>query len=468
MVKGLKHTQQTRALAALILMEVLPYKGYKDNLRSLTDVLAQVKQQADDPALLQEICFGVCRWYPVLEEVAAKYINKQPKGKDGDIYFLILIGIYQLCYCRVASHAAISETVEATKLLDKTWASKFVNACLRAVQREKEQVQTNIDLVLEKQFAHPQWLFGKLKKQWPDHWQDILEQNNTPGPMTLRVNSQQGTLQEYLAALDVAGIAAQKCMYSGSGITLDSPVGVDKLPGFSEGLASVQDEAAQLASATLLSGLADVMPEGPLRVLDACAAPGGKTAHLLESLGDRLREGYHGNQEPGLTAIDISDARLERVEENLERLGLEAIVSAVDAQDVEAWWDEKCFDAILLDAPCSATGVIRRHPDIKWLRKPEDIKALAELQLQILKSLWVTLKPGGLMLYATCSILRDENDKVVEAFVEGQANAKVRIVDAMWGLRTDMGRQLFPQKHGHDGFYMSLLQKEFFQEEVMK
>jgi len=291
-------------------------------------------------------------------------------------------------------------------------------------------------------YSHPYWLIKRLKQAWPEHWQQVCAANNERAPMSLRVNAQRNSRDDYLQQLTAADISASNCPHSVYGIKLEKPANVETLPGFGDGLCSVQDEAAQLA-ATLLQ------LEPGQHVLDACAAPGGKTCHLRE-LEPQLAS---------LTALELDAERATRIHQNLERLQLNAKVVEGDASQPEQWWDQQHYDRILLDAPCSATGVIRRHPDIKLLRHDEDIAALAELQLQILSALWPLLKPRGILLYATCSVLPDENEQVLEKFLSQHSDVEILPIDADWGLAGPAGRQLFPQPQGHDGFYYARIQK---------
>ncbi len=295
-----------------------------------------------------------------------------------------------------------------------------------------------------------------LKKAWPDHYLDIMEANNQHPPFCIRVNQLHHTREEYLALLEQAGITASAGKHAKHSIYLDHAMNVFELPGFEEGWCSVQDEAAQLAAELLAAQAGD-------NILDACAAPGGKTCHILESATDLT-----------VTAIDLEEKRLARVSENLERLQLEAKTIACDANDLENWWDGKLFDRILLDAPCAAIGVIRRHPDIKLLRRKEDIEQLAEVQLGLLKTLWSVLKPGGRLVYATCSIMPMENAAVIDAFIQAQSDAQhdvqvYSLQNSRWGVASGQGRQLFPQltkeldsgtEQGHDGFYYAVLEKK--------
>ena len=400
------------------------------------------KVEERDRGLLQELCYGTLRWYPRLTCYLDQLLDKPFKNKDRDIEALLCCGLYQLLYMRIPAHAAVSETVAATKGLKKAWAKSLTNAILRRFQRE----QTALDKALadnpEFAAAHPQWLLQNWQSAWPEQTENIISANNRRPPMTLRVNSTLITRNDYLQQLLNAGLDATACQHSPVGIQLQQATDATQLPGFFDGLVSVQDEAAQLAAPLL-----ELSPGQ--RVLDACCAPGGKTCHMLEQL--------KGKGE--VLAIDVDDDRLLRVEENLERLGLQAQVIAADAADLNVWWDQQPFDRILLDAPCSATGVIRRHPDIKLLRTPADIVKLAALQQRLLQALWPALKPGGILLYATCSTLPEENDGSVQQFLDDMPDANVLPVDTNAGVETPLGRQLLPQVDGHDGFYYAKLQK---------
>ncbi|MEH6825993.1 MAG: 16S rRNA (cytosine(967)-C(5))-methyltransferase RsmB [Motiliproteus sp.] len=394
--------------------------------------------------LLRELCYGTLRFLPRLQLIAAELMPKALKRKDQDIQALILLGLYQLGYTRIPAHAAISETVQVTAKLKKPWAKGLINGILRNFQRRGSELATKLESEPEYLHAHPAWLIGKLNKAWPDQAGEIMAQNNLQAPLTLRVNQRLVQRQAYSEQLQQAGISFRLCPFSEDGITLEQAVDVLQLPGFARGLASVQDEAAQLAAALL-------DPQPGDRVLDACAAPGGKTCHLLE-------------RQPALAlclALDISDTRLQRVQQNLDRLDLSCQLLAADAA-MDDWWDGQPFDRILLDAPCSATGVIRRNPDIKHLRHAEDIATLAQLQARILANLWSMLKPGGRLVYATCSVLPQENEQVISAFLAQQHDASEHPIDANWGAPRAAGRQLFPQPGGHDGFYYASLQKAGF------
>lgn len=400
------------------------------------------KVEARDRGLAQDLAFGTARWQPRLSALAERLLQKPFKTADADVEALMLIGLYQLLYSRVPAHAAIGETVGCADKLKKPWAKGLLNAVLRRAQREAEQIFVELERDPVVRTAHPRWLQKSLKAFWPEHWEAICAANNAHPPMILRVNRRHQGRDDYLALLTESGIEASPCQFSADGIVLAKACDVRELPGFQEGWISVQDEAAQLAA-----GLLDLAPGQ--RVLDACCAPGGKTCHLLEA-------------EAGLkavVAVDLEAKRLVRVQENLDRLGLDAQLIAADGRDTAAWWDGQPFQRILLDAPCSATGVIRRHPDIKLTRQPDDIAALAVLQGELLDALWPTLAVGGILLYATCSALPTENTEVIEAFLGRTAGARELDLDTQAGLKQAHGRQLLAQEGGHDGFYYAKLIK---------
>lgn len=404
---------------------------------ALTDELATFKVPPRDKPLVQELCYGVLRWYFSLEEALAPLLKKSLKAKDSDIYILLLLGLYQLDYLRIPAHAAVSETVAVARLLKKNWAVNFVNGVLRQYQRHRAEQQAPRPI----SHAYPQWLLEQLQQAWPAKWESIIEASNQQAPMSLRVNCQKMSVQDYLTALEKANIVATKQADAPYGIVLENPIDVFQLPGFNEGWVSVQDGASQLIVSVLAT-------KAKARLLDVCAAPGGKTAALLEAspLWD-------------ITAIDNTESRLARVRENLSRLQLTATVKCGDGLEPATWWDGQLFDAILLDAPCSATGVIRRHPDIKLLRKPDDIPALALQQRAFLEALWPLLKPGGLLLYATCSILPAENVGVLTDFLTAHEDASEEIIEATWGHRLTVGRQILVGEAGMDGFYYGKLVK---------
>ncbi|CAI3786386.1 Ribosomal RNA small subunit methyltransferase B [Pseudomonas sp. MM227] len=400
------------------------------------------KVEARDRSLTQDLAFGTARWQPRLDALAERLLQKPFKAADADVHGLLLVGLYQLLYTRIPAHAAIGETVGCADKLKKPWAKALLNAVLRRAQRESEAILAELERDPVVRTAHPRWLQKSLKAFWPEQWEAICAANNAHPPMILRVNRRHQPRDAYLGLLAEQGVAAQACVYSRDGIVLAEARDVRGLPGFSEGWISVQDEAAQLAAELL-----DLAPGQ--RVLDACCAPGGKTCHILEA-------------EPALAtvvAVDLEEKRLVRVRENLQRLGLQAQLIAADGRDTQAWWDGQPFQRILLDAPCSATGVIRRHPDIKLTRQPDDIPALAVLQGQLLDALWPTLEVGGVLLYATCSTLPTENTEVIEAFLARTPGARELDLATSAGIKQAHGRQLLAQEGGHDGFYYAKLIK---------
>ena len=400
------------------------------------------KVEARDRGLTQDLAFGTARWQPRLSALANKLLQKPFKAADADVEALLLVGLYQLLYTRIPAHAAIGETVGCADKLKKPWAKALLNAVLRNAQRESETLLTELEHDPVVRTAHPRWLQKSLKAFWPEQWEAICAANNAHPPMILRVNRRHHSRDAYLQLLVEADIEAQPCTFSQDGIVLAEACDVRNLPGFAEGWISVQDEAAQLAA-----DLLDLAPGQ--RVLDACCAPGGKTCHILE-VEPKLA---------GVVAVDLEAKRLVRVRENLERLGLSAELIAADGRDTATWWDGKPFQRILLDAPCSATGVIRRHPDIKLTRQPEDIAALATLQGELLDAMWPTLDVGGILLYATCSTLPTENTEVIEAFLARTPGARELDIAGQFGLKQPHGRQLLAQQGGHDGFYYAKLIK---------
>ena len=427
-----------RLAAAKALAAVLSGKASLNS--SLPTQMDKVEDR--DRGFTQDLAFGTARWQPRLSALAAKLLQKPFKAADADVEALLLVGLYQLLYTRVPAHAAIGETVGCADKLKKPWAKALLNAVLRRAQRESETLLAELEHDPVVRTAHPRWLQKSLKAFWPQQWEAICAANNAHPPMILRVNRRHHTRDAYLDLLSEAGITARACVYSRDGIILDAATDVRSLPGFAEGWISVQDEAAQLAA-----DLLDLAPGQ--RVLDACCAPGGKTCHILEA-------------EPalaGVVAVDLEAKRLVRVRENLERLGLSAELIAADGRDTATWWDGKPFQRILLDAPCSATGVIRRHPDIKLTRQPDDIAALAVLQGELLDALWKTLEVGGILLYATCSTLPTENTEVIEAFLARTPGARELDLATAAGIKQPHGRQLLAQEGGHDGFYYAKLIK---------
>lgn len=426
-------TRDTRATAARVLAEVMA--GTSLN-QALPAGLEQVAER--DRALLQQLSYGTLRLYPRLLGVLQQLLDKPLRDKDRDVQALLLLGLYQLEATRVPDHAAVAATVAATRELAKPWAKGLCNAILRRYLREREAL--NATLKPAAAAAHPAWLYQRLQQDWPEDWAGIVDANNQQPPMTLRLNCGKRERAAYLALLAEQGIAARAGTLTDTSIYLEQARDVSALPGFAQGAVSVQDEAAQIAARLLA-------PAPGERILDACAAPGGKSCHLLE-LQPALRE---------LVAMDIDPQRLEKVAQNLDRLGLTASLLAGDGAQPPATLARSSFDAILVDAPCSASGVIRRHPDVKLLRRERDIAQLAAQQLAILQGLWPLLRPGGRLLYATCSILEQENSAVIAQFLASRNDVCTATLDVAWGRPRGDGRQLLPSAGGPDGLFYALL-----------
>ena len=410
------------------------------SLTSALDNALKTIASAQDKAFVQAISYGVCRYYHRLDSILNALIDKPLKVAE--VKALLLIGLYQLKYMRVKPHAAVSETVQAARNLP--WARALVNAVLRNYLRKQDDLEQQADKVKPTTLSHPDWLINQLEHDWPEQADKILLENNQPPPMVLRVNLAKTTRDKYLELLMATGQSAQQINVCPAGIILDKPAPIEALPHFADGWISVQDGAAQLAAELL-----DSQPGQ--RVLDVCAAPGGKTAHILE-----LQPGIGE-----LVAIDIDESRMQRVTGNLQRLGLQAKQIVADATTPTDWWDGKPFDRILLDAPCSATGVIRRHPDIKLLRRETDIAALTALQKTILNAIWPLLASGGMLLYATCSVLKQENEQQVKDFLSTHGDAiESPITTDEWGVGCDVGRQILTGESSMDGFYYARLVKQ--------
>ena len=431
-------TQDARAAAARVLAQVL------DKGRSLSDAMPVAQAGITDArtaALLQELCYGTLRWFFRLDAVLQQLLQKPLKSRDSDIRCLLLTGLYQLDQLALPQRVAVHETVQATRALDKDWAAGLVNAVLRNFQRRQDLLLQSVAADAQALHAHPAWLISALQQDWPDDWAPILAANNARPPFTLRVNQQRMTRNEYMDMLSEQSLAATAIPHAPQAVWLDKPVSVSELPGFGRGDVSVQDAAAQLAA-----GLLRLAPGQ--RVLDACAAPGGKTAHILET-------------EPTvvLAAVDIDAGRLKRIESNLARLSLQAELIEGDAASPGDWWDGRAYDRILLDAPCSATGVIRRHPDIKLLRRADDVGVLAGRQAAMLDAMWPLLAPGGMLLYCTCSVLAAENSDQVGHFLARHSDAGEIDIATAWGNDCMHGRQVFPGEHQMDGFYFACICK---------
>lgn len=429
--------QSARQVAVYITCSVVKHG------KSLTEALGQCDPlEPRERAFCRELCYGTIRWYSRLNAILNLLLKKSFKPKDTDITVLALIGLYQIIYLKTPDHAAVSETVSLCQSGKKSWAKGVLNGVLRSFLRQRELLENTVDENPFHQHAHPQWLVERIKNDWPSETDSVLNANNQHAPMSIRINQRINSRDAYIDQLEQADILCSKNSLNTVGVTLNAPVNVDQLPSFFEGAASVQDSAAQLA-AELLN-----LKSGQ-RVLDVCAAPGGKAAHILEASPDDIH----------LTAIDIDESRNLRVLENFERLKLNAEVLTVDGLEPDEWFDGQPFQRILLDAPCSATGVIRRHPDIKLLRKPADISALATLQRKLLEAIWPLLDKKGVLLYATCSILSEENSQQIASFVADHADAEEITIKANWGQACTYGRQILPGESNMDGFYYVCLTK---------
>ena len=423
----------TRALAARAVAGVLARGQTLD--AALDAVLATAAELADrDRAQVRALAFGAVRSHHRHQALLKLLLNKPLQGDDRTLEALLSVGLFQLEDPEQPDHAAVSATVEAARLLGQDRAVGLVNASLRRYQREAASLLDRLRADPAAWHSHPTWLLDRLRADWPDRWQAIAAANQQRAPLWLRVNRNRTTLTDYAARLGAEiGVGAAPLAGFPDALRLDSAVPVQQLPGFAEGLVTVQDAASQLAAPLLA-------PEPGMRVLDACAAPGGKSTHLLEVAGGKL----------DLVAVDIASDRLALVESNLRRLGLEATVLAGDATEPASWWDGRPFDRILVDAPCTATGVIRRHPDIKLLRRAEDVSGLVRRQRLLLERLWPLLAAGGRLLYSTCSLLRAENQDLIGGFLTTGV-ARLEPGTPAPGL------QLLPGDRDTDGFYYALM-----------
>ncbi len=401
-------------------------QGVLDHGRSFNDA-------ALDEPLAKMMTYGALRWLPVLRELLAAYLKKPLRQRDRPIEYLLLVGLYQLGWLDKPAHAIINETVGATSQLGRPWARGLVNGVLRQYQRDgcPRQVPSAATMT-----AHPDWLIKRIESAWPQQAASIFSANNQQAPMWLRVNRQRLKRRDYVAQLASLGINASTSSESASAVCLERPHNVAELPGFEDGVVSVQDLAAQLAAPLLQCEAGD-------RVLDACAAPGGKTAHLLELASIKLH------------AIDNEPQRAKRIDDNLRRLSLSAQVEVRDARELAA----QRYDRILLDVPCSATGVIRRHPDIKWLRRADDIAQSVVTQREMLQAAWQALRPTGRLLYTTCSILPDENSEQIDWFLRHESSARLNSIVLGQGIDTGRGWQRLPADGGGDGFFYASLSK---------
>ncbi len=410
--------------------------------RALDEALKLVLQDKDgmddrDQALCKALAYGVCRWYLALQGVLKNYLRKPLRKKDIDLEVILMLGLYQLVLMGIDNHAAVNESVKLTLWQKKSWARGLVNAVLREAIRDEVKAKSEFDAA-----SYPDWIKHKLTQDWPQQVDSILVAGNQQAPMVLRVDLRQISMSDCIARLQSQGHTVSAHELVDSAVVLNTPCNVSAIDGFNRGIFSVQDAAPQLAA-----GLLDCEPG--MRVLDACAAPGGKTVQLLQTT-DRLE----------LLALDHDQIRLQLVAENLQRTGSEAELLCGDAACPEDWFDGRLFDRILADVPCSASGVIRRHPDIKLLRRSDDIASLVAQQRRILTALWQLLKPGGVLLYSTCSVFKDENEHQINWFVQNTDNCSVLGLNSVqWGEDRPWGRQVLPGSQNMDGFYYARLRK---------
>ena len=425
-----------RWLALQVILQVV------DGGRSLDEIFNSDWYQSQvldkrDLALGRELAFGFCRWYFALSALLTGRLQKPLRARDRDIEVILILGLYQLLVMNTEPHAAVNETVKLALAQKKAWAKGLVNALLRGVVRDKIELDSNLAL-----HAYPDWVLARIRRDWGEQAEQVLIQGNCRPPMTLRVDTRQVEIGAVINQLSAAGIDASRHVRIASALELSSPCDVTQIPGFSRGVVSVQDAAAQIAAPLLGCG-------AHARVLDACAAPGGKTAHLLQHC-ENIK----------LDALDSSESRLEKLRQNLERINKSARVLIGDAASPGNWFDGNEYDCILVDVPCTASGVMRRHPDIKLLRRESDIMPLLAHQRKILDALWRLLKPGGKMLYCTCSVFKDENENQISKFLERHADSiEIKLSDVDWGEARPHGRQILTGSDNMDGFFYGLLTK---------
>jgi 16S rRNA (cytosine967-C5)-methyltransferase len=411
--------------------------------RSVNDLLANSVAASSESAFAKQLLFGSLRYYHQLKAILDQLISKPLKQKDSDVYSILILGVYQLRYLSTPDHAALSESVELTRKIKKPWASGLVNGILRNYQRQVITIEEKLQKAKTFQFSHPNWIINQLEKDWGEQYSVILEENNQRAPMTIRVDQSVIASVDYIKELNKVDLNASVHQVATDALVLENACDVYQLPGFEVGRVSVQDAAAQL-----VVDLLDLQPN--LTVLDGCAAPGGKTTHIL-----------HRQPDVKLTSVEMSENRLKKIEQTLERLDLQnhshCQLKCADILNIDEWWDGKLFDRILIDVPCSASGVIRRNPDIKIHRKKQDLINIVVLQANILAKVWTLLKPGGRLVYATCSIFKDENENQIRHFLQEHSATIVRLSpekDIQLKNHSEIGHQIFPGDWQMDGFYL--------------
>ena len=411
-----------------------------DNDRPLdADSTRHFSSEQENLPEIRETAYGACRYYTYLDALLSGLLRKPIRPKDRLIHCLLVCALYQLIFMRIPDHAVVNNSVSSLASGNFSWAKNLLNGVLRNFNRNRDKILADMPDDGPIGHAFPKHLYEQILSDWPEHGERILSASNVKPPLTLRVYIRRNSREEYSRLLEDAGMGFELTRDSALGVTLDQPVPVDRIPGFLEGRVSVQDESAQL----VLSALE--IKEGN-RILDGCAAPGGKTGLILESVTDAEE----------IVAVDTAN-RAPMISENLQRLGFDATVLKGDLIDPDSWWNGRQFDRILLDVPCSGSGVVRRHPDIKHRRKPGDVPRFHQQQIKLLESSWNMLKPGGKLLYCTCSIFREENDEVVDEFIHRHRNFELQSLPSVYGIETNYGRQRLPGVHSGDGFYYCLI-----------
>ena len=420
------------AAAAALVARVAAGRSLSAELERAGDEAVSVPRaaQQNSRAALSDLCYGTLRRYGRSQAIVAA-LSRRPGAADPLVEALLWCAFYALESGRYAEYTVVDQAARACGLLQRAGAKGFVNALLRNFLRSRAGIEARLGTDAAARYWHPAWWIERLRTAHPADWEGVLAAGNTHPPMCLRVNARRCGTDAYAARLAAEGLAARRI--GDAALLLERPLPVDRLPGFAAGEVSVQDAGAQRAAALL-----DL--HSGQRVLDACAAPGGKSAHILETADVEL------------TALDVDPARCDDVSRNLTRLGLSADVRAADCGAPEAWWNGVAFDRILADVPCTASGVARRHPDIKWLRRPADVAAFAARQARILDGLWRTLAPGGKLLYVSCSVFPEENGEVIDAFAG-------RMPGVRRASLADGGPAQWLPVPEHDGFFFSLLEK---------
>lgn len=425
----------------ITLMAAEIIKRVVDDRQSLDSAIDKFTGLVDgNNSELKEICFGSCRFYYYLDGIVSSLLDKPLKQKDRIIHFVLIGSLYQLEYMQTPDHAVVNEAVDSIKKTKQAWAKNLLNGVLRKYLRSKTDIIESIKSE-HVSYAFPEFVYERVKSDWPKHYRNILDASNSKPPLTLRVNTKLLTRDDYVSMLNAKGIGYRETPDSNRGVVLDKPVGVEKIPGFNQGQVSVQDESAQL--------IVEAMDlAGDLRILDGCAAPGGKTGLILESM----------SESGSLVAIDFPH-RINRISENLNRLNLKATVISADLIGDGSWWNGEQFHRILLDVPCSGSGVIRRHPDIKHRQQPRDISQFSKQQLAMLQAAWTLLETGGKLLYVTCSIFNAENDQVIDKFLNENDEIELQSLNKNLGIETKFGRQRLPGVHSGDGFFYCSMKK---------